>query len=69
MLVRAIEFAWIVDTLEHPESNTPDPRDPPLKRSFRSIEQASGRVLRVVHRAQGEDIVVVTVFFDRGAKP
>jgi hypothetical protein len=43
--------------------------DPTLTRSFKAIGEAGGRILRVVHRGDGNDIAVVTVHFDRDAKP
>jgi hypothetical protein len=45
------------------------PGDPMLTRSFKAIGEAGGRILRVVHRSEGNDIVIVTVHFDRDAKP
>jgi hypothetical protein len=46
-----------------------DPHDPTLSRAWRRIPKRGGRVLRVVFRpAEEADIVVVTVFFDRGAR-
>lgn len=69
MNLREIDLAWVEETLVSPTTVTRDPRDGALQRSFRAIEAAAGRVLRVVHRRDGDDIVVVTAFFDRGAKP
>ncbi len=67
--VRDIDPAWVADTVVEPTTTTVDPRDPTLTRSFRAIPEAAGRVLRVVHRPFGADIMVVTAHFDRGAKP
>jgi len=52
-----------------PDFNAIDPGDPTLMRSFKAIDEACGRILRVVHRAEGNDIVIVTVHFDRDARP
>jgi len=65
---RNIALDWIDRTVTMPDFNDIDPGDPTLKRSFEAIDEADGRILRVVHRAEGNDIVVVTVHFDRNAK-
>jgi hypothetical protein len=69
----AIDPAWIETTVGHPTALMVDPHDPTLSRAWRRILERGGRVLRVVFRAAGADIVVVTVFFatvffDRGAR-
>jgi hypothetical protein len=46
----------------------PDPRHPERQRSYKAIAEYGGRVLRVVHRPGGDDIVIITVHFDRGAR-
>jgi len=66
---RSLSFEWIERTLAAPDFTRPDPRDRTLTRSFKAIAEAGGRVLRVVHRPEGNDIVIATVHFDRGAKP
>jgi len=65
--VRRIERRWVIATLSQPTFSVADPHDMTLTRSFRSIPEAGGRILRVVHRPSGDDIVVVTAHFDRGA--
>ena len=42
---------------------TPTGRDP-----IKAIAEYGARVLRVVHRPEGDDIVIITVHFDRGAR-
>lgn len=64
---RGIAFAWVVEAILQPQHVAPDPRDPALTRSFRAIAAAEGRILRVVHRAEGSGILVITAHFDRGA--
>jgi hypothetical protein len=51
-----------------------DPTDPASSRSFKAIPAFANRVLRVVHRPDGDnipgdDVFVVTAHWDRGAKP
>jgi hypothetical protein len=66
---RNLALDWIDRTVATPDFTDVDPADPTLTRSFKAIDEAGGRVLRVVHRSEGNDIVIVTVHFDRNAKP
>lgn len=66
---RQISVDWIDRTIVAPDFTMPDPDDPSLTRSFKAIGEAGGRILRVVQRPEGNDIVIVTVHFDRDAKP
>lgn len=68
LAVRKLHLEWLERTIQFPERTGPDPRDHTLIRSYRAIPEAGGRMLRVVHRAAGPDILVVTAFFDRGAR-
>jgi hypothetical protein len=54
--------------LAAPDRTTVDPTDPGLTRSFKPIPAFANRVLRVVHRQDGDDTFVVTAHWDRGAK-
>lgn len=65
---RGIKLAWVVAAIEYPDSRSKDPRDASLTRSYCKISAAEGRILRVVHRPNGADILVITAFFDRGMK-
>jgi hypothetical protein len=65
---RNLRFDWIERVLAEPDFAHPDP-DPTLTRSFKAIVEARGKILRVVHRPEGNDILVVTIHFDRDAKP
>jgi hypothetical protein len=67
VIERKISPAWIDATVLTPDWTTADP-DPALIRSYKSIPELGGRVLRVVHRPDGADILVVTAFLDRSAK-
>jgi hypothetical protein len=66
--VRSILFAWIEETVSSPDYVEADPRHPERTRSYKAIAELGGRVLRVVHRPEGDDIVIITVHFDRGAR-
>ena len=65
---RQIALAWIEATVSSPDRVSPDPRHLDRTHSYKAIAEFSGRVLRVVHRADGTDTLVITVHFDRGAK-
>jgi Domain of unknown function (DUF4258) len=62
-----IRLERIVETVAAPHWTHPDD-DPTLLRSFKVILAFGGRVLRVVSRQDDADVVVVTAFFDRGAR-
>jgi hypothetical protein len=64
---RQLQRAWIESAITTPDWTAPDP-DPTLTRSYKAIAAFGGRVLRVVHRPEGDDVLVVTAHFDRGAK-
>ena len=65
---RGIAFAWIEETVSSSDFVTADPRHPERTRSYKAIAEFGSRVLRVVHRPEGDDIVIITVHFDRGAR-
>lgn len=66
---RRLSVSWVESTISHPDFTRPDPIDAALTRAFRSISEAGDRLLRVVYRQDGEDAVVITAHFDRGARP
>ena len=52
-----------------PDFTEADPRHPERIRSYKAIAAFGGRILRVVHRRDGRDMIVITVHFDRRATP
>lgn len=68
MAERAVLPAWVEARLDRPDRTAPDPHDTAATHSFRSIPEAGGKMLKVVHRVVGNDVLVVTAHFDRGAK-
>jgi Domain of unknown function (DUF4258) len=66
--VRNISLAWLEATVRSPDFVETDPRHPERTRSYKAIAEFGGRVLRVVHRPEGDDILIITVHFDRGAR-
>jgi hypothetical protein len=65
---RGIRPEWIERTLAEPDRVEPDPADPNAKRWFKADVAGDGRVLRVAARVENETAVVITAFFDRGAR-
>jgi hypothetical protein len=60
--------AYIEAVLANPAYSRPDRKDPMgLTCSFGPIPAFGNRMLRVVHRPEGNDIFVVTAHWDRGA--
>ena len=57
---RAIGPDWVEATIAAPDRTELDPRDASLTRSFKAVAAFGNRVLRVVHRPDGDDILVVT---------
>ncbi|MBV8737416.1 MAG: DUF4258 domain-containing protein [Alphaproteobacteria bacterium] len=68
METRAILFSYIEAALTSPDRVAQDLTDPALSRSYKIIPEFGNRVLRVVHRLDGANILVVTAHWDRGAK-
>ena len=65
---RGIAVDWIEAAVSVPDWIEPDPRHPDRVRSYKAIAEYGGRVLRVVHRPEGDDILIITVHFDRRAR-
>jgi hypothetical protein len=65
---RNIAVIWIENAVSAPDFVEVDPRHPDRFRSYKAIPELGGRVLRVVHRPDGADILIITAHFDRGAK-
>ncbi len=66
--IRSIAISWIEETVSLPDFVKVDPRHRDHTRSYKAIAECGGRVLRVVHCAEGDDIVIITAHFDRGAR-
>ena len=65
---REIAIDWIEAAVDAPDWVEPDPRHPDRTRSYKAIAEYGARVLRVVHRSEGDDIVIITAHFDRGVR-
>ena len=62
---RGIERAWVERAVNEPDAMEPDPAQNDICRAFRAIPERNGRVLRVVYAVSGEQLRVITAFFDR----
>ena len=58
--VRQIALAWVEAAVASPDKVAADPVQAGVMRSFKVIEAAGGRVLRVAHRQSGADVLVIT---------
>lgn len=67
LLEREIPVEWAEAAVLAPDWMAPDDQ-PGVMRSYRAMAEKGGRVLRVVHRAHGHDIILITAFFDRNAQ-
>jgi len=65
---RGLALAWIEAAIAEPDTIGPDPASPDVTRAWKRIPEAGGRVVRVVYRPLGNDILVITAFFDRKAR-
>lgn len=64
---RGLSTTWVEWTINAPDWTMPH-TDPALTQSFKAVPAFGGRILKVVHRTVGSDILGVTAHFDRSAK-
>lgn len=67
MQKRELPREWVEATLTAPDWVETDPRHPGRFRAYKAIAELGGRVLRVVHWREGDDVIVLTVHPDRDA--
>jgi uncharacterized DUF497 family protein len=65
---RNIERAWVERVIGKPDFVEPDANLENVVRAFRAIAERGGRILRVVYSVRGNQIVVITAFFDRAKR-
>ena len=65
---RRIERNWVEIAVAAPDWTEADPVFPERARYYKAIAAFGGRVIRVVHQPEDDDIVEITAHFDRGAK-
>jgi hypothetical protein len=68
MQERRISVVWVEAAIAAPDWREADPNFPERTRSYRAEPEFGGRMLRVVHRPEGDDVMVITVHFDRTAR-
>ena len=61
----SIRVEWLERVLLQPERVEKDRTDPELEHRLRRIQEAEGRVLRVIVRKASHPIRVITCYFDR----
>ena len=66
---RGLQRDWIEAAVTEPDWRESDPNDTDVERRFRRIDQAGGRILRVVCVETEAEIRVITALFDRNARP
>lgn len=65
---RHIRRDWINRAISVPDAIERDPNRENVFRAFRSIPERNGRILRVVYSQDGDDLRVITAFFDRARR-
>jgi hypothetical protein len=65
---RHLDLIWVEDAARKPDWVEPEPHDVRLRRHFRVIPQAGGRILRVVCAETETTIRVISAMFDRNAR-
>ena len=68
MQERNVRPEWVEATIRSPEWVETDPGSVETTRFFQTGPAGDERVLRVVARVEKEEWVVITAFFDRGAR-
>jgi len=66
---RRIAIEWIEAAIVTPDWTEADPAHPDRTRSYKAVAELGGRILRVVHRTDGNDVIVITAHPDRDATP
>ncbi len=66
---RAIAVEWVETTIRQPDWVEADPLDPAIERRFRAIPAQGGRILQVACAETDDEIRVITLMFDRDARP
>lgn len=69
MIERKVHFSWIERTARHPDWTEPEPRDASVERRFYAIPEFGGRILRVACVETDTHIRIITITFDRDARP
>ena len=68
MTRRGIAAIWTENAVSAPDPVEVDPRHADRLRSYKAIPELSGRILGVVYRPDGADMIIITARFDRGTK-
>ena len=69
MRSRQIKAQWVEATVREPLWTERDPQDRQIERRFRAIHEFGERILRVACIENESTIRVISVMFDRNARP
>jgi hypothetical protein len=64
-----VPIRWIEAAIREPDWTEPDPSGMNVDCRFRAIGEYGGRILRVVCLETDETVRVISVLFDRNARP
>ena len=65
---RHIDPAWVEAAVNSPDRVEPDPWHPERTRAYKAIARSAIACLGLSTGPEGDDILVITAHFDRGAK-
>jgi len=65
---RRLRDEWVFLAVGNPDRSAPDPLRPGIMLAWRRVPEFGDRALRVAYRTNSDHILVVTAFFDRGAR-
>ena len=66
---RGLAFAWVERAVRVPQWIERDPSSIEVRRCFRAIPEYGNRYLRVAVVETATEFRIISVFFDRGARP
>ncbi len=65
---RSLDKRWIERAVWEPDWQAADVKDTSVIRLYKQVPENGGRILRVVCVATPEEIRILSVYFDRGAR-
>jgi hypothetical protein len=69
MRSRHIKVEWVEAAVREPFWTERDPQDPHIERRFRAVHEFGERILRVACIETASTIRIISVMFDRNARP
>ena len=68
MQQRGLAESLVRETVDKPDLVKPDSHDDTLENSYKRVDEADGRVLKVVTRTSRGEQLVITAYFDRSMR-